>query len=161
MKAELLHMRSPWCLWIPHHHYFWMIEPMYIVAYESISTASVYVSLCVSFLSLLDKNSFLSQWGNDSVNTFPRQRIHATIEESFDACAWGSVYISFLVKSFPGQRRIIGGVICAVRVISKEIRRIVDPRTSCFKIGRLKCDLHKGNFLMYVCIPDINFIFVR
>jgi hypothetical protein len=78
---------------------------MYIMAPEPIndvlhkSFSSVWVSVCVSLLSLLGKNL---------VNTFPRQRIHATMQELWDACADGSITISLLgnnvVKTFPRQR---------------------------------------------------------
>jgi hypothetical protein len=48
------------------------------------SFPSVCVSVCVSLLSLL---------GNGSVNTFPRQQIHATVEELLDARVCGSLPI--------------------------------------------------------------------
>jgi hypothetical protein len=39
------------------------------------------------------------------------------------------------VNTFPWQRRFVGGVVFyAVRVLSKESRRIVLPRTSCCKV---------------------------
>jgi hypothetical protein len=64
------------------------------------------VSACVSLLSLLGKGSVncipLSLLGNNSVKTFPR------------------------------QGRIVGRVVFyAIRVVSKESRRLVLPRTSC------------------------------
>jgi hypothetical protein len=86
------------------------------------------VSAYVSFLSLL---------GNDSVNMFLRQRIQATIEKLLDVpfsmrfmsyqgdSVGVSIYpLSFLgnnsLKTFPRQRRIVGGVVFyAVRVLSK------------------------------------------
>jgi hypothetical protein len=119
---------------------------MYVIATETISTAyfinpshlSVYLYRSYHcwakvWLSL----SLHSVLGNGSVNTFPRQQIHATIEELFDACVSGCLLIplSLLgnsqVKTFPRQRRIVGGVILyAVHVISKESRQLVVPRTS-------------------------------
>jgi hypothetical protein len=63
------------------------------VLYKSLP--SVCVPVCVSLLSLL---------GNGSVNTFPRQRIHATIEELLDA--------SFCMRSVSYERRVCGSV-CA------------------------------------------------
>jgi hypothetical protein len=97
----------------------------------------VCVSACVSLPSLL---------GNGWINTFPRRRIHATIEELLDA--WFSMrsmsykrsqwvcLLSLLrnnsVNTLPWQRIIVGGVFYAVHVASKENRRLILPRTSCF-----------------------------
>jgi hypothetical protein len=59
-------------------------------------------------------------------------------EELFDACLLSlCIPLSFLgnnsVKTFPRQRRIVGGVVFyAVRLASKESMRVVLPRTSCF-----------------------------
>jgi hypothetical protein len=64
------------------------------------SLTSVCVSVCVSFLLFLGKRSFL---GNSSVNTFPRQLIHAAIEESLDACVYLSVYLVIVVKQQLGK----------------------------------------------------------
>jgi hypothetical protein len=126
------------CLCIPHIN-FWMPEPifiklgMYIMAPEPISTPyfknprfSLCVCMCIP-LSLL---------GKGSVNTFPRQEIHETIEERLDACVCVWIPLSLLsnnsVKKFPRQRRIVGGVVFyAVLVASKESGRSVLPITSC------------------------------
>jgi hypothetical protein len=97
--------------------------------------------------------TLLSVLGNGSINTFPRQRIHGTIEELLDSSfsmrsmsyqrrIYGSVYpLSLLdnsVKTFPGQRRVVGGgFFYSVRVVSKESRRLVLPRTSCFIIVQI------------------------
>jgi hypothetical protein len=104
-------------------------------------------------LSLFCVSTFLSPpvslLGNGSVDTFPRQHIQATIEELLEACfsirsvsyqrrVRGSVYVSplsllgnCLVNRFPRQRWIVGCVVLyAVRVVSKESRQSVLPRTS-------------------------------
>jgi hypothetical protein len=83
--------------------------------------------------------SLVSLLGNGLVNTFPRQRIHATIEELLDICVCGSVYVSPIsllgnnsVRTFLLQRIIVGGMVFyVVRVVSKESRRLVTLRTSC------------------------------
>jgi hypothetical protein len=98
--------------------------------------------------------------GNGSVNTFPRQRILATIEELLDASfsirsvsyqrrVRGSICVSLSllgngsVSTIPRQRRIVGGVcFYAVRVVSKESRRLVLPRTvtsSFWMTNRKRC----------------------
>jgi hypothetical protein len=47
------------------------------------------------------------------------------------------------VKTFPQQRRIIGCVVFyAVRVVSKEGRLLVLPRTSCYSIFLTPVKLH-------------------
>jgi hypothetical protein len=83
--------------------------------------------LCATYHSVID---------NSSVNTFLRQWIPATIEELLDACVCGSVCIPIsllgnsFVMMFPRRRRIVGGVVFyAVRVVSKESRRLVHPRS--------------------------------
>jgi hypothetical protein len=89
--------------------------------------------------------SLHSVLGSGSVNTFPRQQIHTTIKEMLDASfsMWsvfyqrtvcGSVYPPLLlrnnsVKTFPQQRRIVGGIVFyEVRDVSKESRRSVLSR---------------------------------
>jgi hypothetical protein len=76
--------------------------------------------------------------GNDSVDTFPRQRIHTTLEELWEACVCVcplSLLGNSSVNTLPQQERIVGDVFCAVRVVSKESRGLVLLRTSCFLIG--------------------------
>jgi hypothetical protein len=108
------------------------------------SRSSVFVPVCKSLLSLL---------GNGLVNTFPWQRIHATIEllnASFSmrsiyvlskVTLWVCLFIPLLLlgnnylKMFPRQRKIVGGVVFyTVHVISKESMRWILPRTSCSAI---------------------------
>jgi hypothetical protein len=87
--------------------------------------------------------------GNGSVDTFPWQRTHATIEELLKAsfpirsvsyqresvglCIPISLLDNGSVKMFLRQGRIVGGaVFYAVRDVSKESMRLILPRTSCF-----------------------------
>jgi hypothetical protein len=54
--------------------------------------------------------------------------------ESVDLCIPLSLQGSGSVNTFPWQWRIVGGVIFyAVRVVSKESRRLILPKTSCSK----------------------------
>jgi hypothetical protein len=130
---------------------------MYIMAPEPISTAyfinpshhsvCLYVYTSYRCEATARLSVFLrSVLGNGSVNTFSRLLIHSTIKELLDTSFYirsvsyqrrvcGSVYVSLLdnnsVKMFLRQRRIVGGVVLyAVRVVSKESRRLVLPRTS-------------------------------
>jgi hypothetical protein len=97
------------------------------------SFPSVCVSICVSPLSLL---------GNGSVNTSSRQRIHPITEELCGPCRikGGSVGLCILpivVRQWLGKH-VLAAKNCwrhrfsAVPVISKESRRLVLLRTSCF-----------------------------
>jgi hypothetical protein len=99
------------------------------------SLLSVCVSVCVSPPSLPVKGS---------VNTFPRQRIHATIKKLDASFSMRSVPyhrreclpLSLLGKSsvnmFPQQWIIVGGsVFCVVHVVSKESRPLPLPKTTC------------------------------
>jgi hypothetical protein len=106
------------------------------------SLPSVCVSMCIPPIvarQRLSKSvSLLSLLGNGSVNTFPWQRIHPTIEELLDACVRGSLCITLsllgnsAVKAFPRQRRIVGEVVFyAVRAVWTESRRLIIPRTFC------------------------------
>jgi hypothetical protein len=122
---------------------FWMPEPIfmelgvYIMAPELILTACM--SICVLLL------------GNGSVNTFPRQRIHATriggrvvlctirvvSKESpwICLCIPLSLLSNEVVNTFPRQRRIAADVVSfAVHVVSKESMRLVLHRSSCLPI---------------------------
>jgi hypothetical protein len=85
---------------------------MYIMGPEPISTGNFinpsHQSVCLYVLPL-------SLLGNGSVTTLLRQRIHTR-----------------------NNRRIVGRVVFnAVRAVSKERRRLVIPRTSCFKIRKV------------------------
>jgi hypothetical protein len=144
----------------PHPINFWMPElifmklDMYIMATEPISVAyfinfshqSVYPSYQCKAMTYLSVSLYL-MLGNGSVNMFPQQRIHATVKELFDAsflcglcpikgesvgvCILLSLWANNLVKMFPWQWRIVGGIVfCAVHVILKDSRRLVLPRTS-------------------------------
>jgi hypothetical protein len=134
---------------------------VYVMAPEPISTAYFInsshqsVSVCVSLLSLS---------GNDSVDTFPRQRIHNNrrivghvvvyvIHILPKGSLWVSLCIpaSFLchnsVNTFPQQREIFGDIVFyAVRVVSKETWRLVLTRTS----GLLY--ILSPNFRLYIFI---------
>jgi hypothetical protein len=76
----------------------WHLSPYKRLLHRSLP--SVCVSVCVSLLSLLDKGTVKCippfVVSNFSVNTFPRQRIHPTIKELFDA--------SFCMRSASYQR---------------------------------------------------------
>jgi hypothetical protein len=89
--------------------------------------------------------------GNSSIDTFPWQWIHATIENWRHHFLCGlchikgepvglSVYPLLLlgnssVNTFPWQKRIVGGIIFhVVLVISKESRQLVLTRTYCLVI---------------------------
>jgi hypothetical protein len=163
---------------------------VYIIAPEPISVATSsfsLISLCVYVYPRL------SLPGNGSIYMFPRQRIHAAIEEMLDtsfsirsvsyqrrvygslrvppkrwsegsqsrqtvkyshdsrgtrnqdslcwrgsaAIYWAALCIPLSlpgngsVITFPRQRRIVRGDFYAVRVVSKESRRLVLRRTSC------------------------------
>jgi hypothetical protein len=109
------------------------------------SFPSVCVSLYLAPVSLL---------GNGSVCTFPLQLIHEGKKncwthrflcgsyrikgESVGLCIPLSLQGKCSVNTFLRQRRIIGIVVFyAVYVASKESRRLIHPRTSCY------CFLHK------------------
>jgi hypothetical protein len=110
--------------------YIMGLEPITGVLHKSLP--SVWVFVYLSLLSLL---------GKSLVNTFPRQRIHATIEE-LDAWVCKPITISFLgnkvVKTFPRQWRFVVGVVFyAVRDVSKGSWQLVFPRASCISMERL------------------------
>jgi hypothetical protein len=143
--------------WIPEP--IFMKLGMYIMAPEPISTAYyinpshqsvclyVYPSYHCKATARLSV-SLHSVLGNGSVTTFQQQRTHATIDKflnalfsirsvSYQRRVCGSLWspLSLLdnnsVKTFPRERRIVGGVVFyAARVVSKESRRLVLPRTS-------------------------------
>jgi hypothetical protein len=156
------------CLWIPPANFWmaepiFMKLDMYIMATEPISTTyfmNPCVSVCVFRLSLQSNGSVkcIPPFGARQRlgKHVPAQRIHTTIEELLDASfsvlsvsyqrrVCGSVFVSPLsllgnnsVKTFPRQRRIVGGVVfCAVRIVAKESGRFILPRTSClpYKVG--------------------------
>jgi hypothetical protein len=83
--------------------------------------------------------------------------LNGTLHKSLSSvCVSVCVYLLSLlgdgsVKTFPRQQRIVGGVIFyAVRVISKESRRLVLPRCSCFKIRKVAPKYCKIQWWMYV-----------
>jgi hypothetical protein len=123
----------------------------YIMASQPISMAyftnpsHLSVSVYVSLLSLLGKGLVkcipLFVVGKRLVNMY----VHAAQNTCNNrrtvrrVCLWVCVCIPLSLlrnnslKTFPRQRRIVGGVIFyAVRVVSKESRRSVLPRSSCF-----------------------------
>jgi hypothetical protein len=83
---------------------------------------------------------------NGSVDTFPWQQIHATTKNCwrrrflYGPCRIKVESVGLSVYPlFPRQRRIVGGVVFyAVRVVSKEIRRLVLHRTSCLILHMLQ-----------------------
>jgi hypothetical protein len=94
--------------------------------------------------------------GNGSIDTFPWQQIHATIEEFLEAsfsirsvsyqrrvCGCLCIPLPLLgngsVNTFLRQRRIVGDIFFyAVRVLSKESRRLVLTRTCWFFLPSLR-----------------------
>jgi hypothetical protein len=111
---------------------------------------SVCLSVCLSLLLLQGKAwlsiSLHSVVGNGSTNTFPRQRIQATIEEMLDifsvlfmsyrrSVCWSVYPLSLLdnnsVNTFPRQRRHFRDVIFhAFRAVWKASRLLVLHRSS-------------------------------
>jgi hypothetical protein len=103
---------------------------------------SVCVPVCVSLLSLLGKGSVkcippfnarqrLGKQVPTAVNTHNNKRI----AERLCLCIPLSLPGKNSVKTLPRQRKIVGGVVFyAVRVVSKESRRLVLRITSCFII---------------------------
>jgi hypothetical protein len=107
------------------------------------SLPSVFVSVCVSLICLLGKGSvkcippfiarqLLGKHVPAATNTRNIWRIAGRV------CLWVCLCIPLLllgnnsVKTFTRQRRIVGGVVFyAVRVVPKESRRLVFPRTYC------------------------------
>jgi hypothetical protein len=76
------------------------------------------------------------------------------------------------VNTFPRQRRIVGGVVfCAVRLVSKESRRLVLSRTSCWyptsypddsevsPVEKRRTQFH--DYISYIEFPKAEHIFVR
>jgi hypothetical protein len=144
-KCKFWLMRSPPCLCV----YPYQLLNAWTNLYE---TWHVYHGTWSHFNGVLHKSLPsvcasvpLSSLGNGSVNTFPRQRIHA-IEllgasfpmlsvsikgESVRLCMLLLLLGNRSINNFPPQWRTVGGVFCVVRVISKESRRFVLPRTSC------------------------------
>jgi hypothetical protein len=146
-------MRSPCCLCLWNNPInFWMPESifmklgMYIyhgtwahlngVLHKSLP--SVCASICISLLSLLGNGSvkciphFIArQWLGKHITAATNTRICWTLV-SVGLCIPLSLLCNNSVKTFPRQRRIVGGVVFyAVRVVSKESRQLVLHRTSC------------------------------
>jgi hypothetical protein len=98
-------MRSPCCLRVCVSALpplkFWMTEPIFIrlsmciMAPEPISTA-YFINPSHQSVSMCNPSLLLV---NGSVNTFQRQRIHATIDEFLDA--------SFTMRSVSYQRKVV------------------------------------------------------
>jgi hypothetical protein len=110
------------------------------------SLPSVCVSVCVSLLSLLRKTWIkcilpfiarqrLGKHVPAATNTHNNRRIYGRVCLWVCLCIPLSLLGNISVKKFPRQRRIVRGVVLyAVRVVSKESRRLVLPRTSCMYI---------------------------
>jgi hypothetical protein len=141
-KNESRLMRSPCCLSVnPPFINLWMPELiiMYIMAREPNSAIyfinpshqSVCLHTCIPPFIARQR---LSRHVSAATNTRNNRRIVGRV------CLWVCLYtipLSLLgdnsVKTFLRQRRIAEGVVfCAVRVVSKESRLLVLPRTSCF-----------------------------
>jgi hypothetical protein len=165
----------PLCLWIPSLN-FWMPHPiltklgMYITVPEPISTAYyiksfpwVCVSVCVSLLSLLGKGSVKciippliagQRLGKHVPAAMNKRNDRIIVRRIF---LWVYLCIPLLLlgnnstKTFPRQRRIVGGVfIYAVRVVPNEIRQLILPRTSCFRYFSLVVFFSEGK--PYLCL---------
>jgi hypothetical protein len=147
-------MRSPSCLCVcvsPSNN-FWMPEPvfmkhgMYFMATEPISTAYFLnppISLCVGmFIPPIVARQRLGKHVPAAKDTRNSRRIGHVIfyavrvlpKETLWVCL--CIPLSLLgnksVKTFPRERWISGGVVFyTVRVVSKERRRSVLPKTSC------------------------------
>jgi hypothetical protein len=124
---------NPYETWYVYHATWAHING---VLHKSLSW--VCMSVCLSLPPLL---------GSGSVKTFPQQRIYATVEELLDASfsmrscpiEGEAIHLSFLrnnlVKTFQWQERIVGGIVFyVVHVVSKENKRLVLPRTYCYRI---------------------------
>jgi hypothetical protein len=116
-------MWSPCCLGIPPIN-FWMAEPvfmqlgMYIMAPEPISTA-YFINPCHQSVCLYVYLFIVA-----------RQRLGKNVSAATNTRRY--------------NRRIVGRVVfCADRVLSKESRRLVLPRTYCYFIGQIPFVLPK------------------
>jgi hypothetical protein len=127
------------------------------------SLPSVCVSVCVFLLSLLRIGSvkysppFIARQRLDkhvpTAKTTPNNR---TIVGLVCLCVCLRILLSFLgnnsVETFPRQQRIFGKfVFYAVRIISKESRRPVLPRISCFYILFIKCQISISTNKTVIC----------
>jgi hypothetical protein len=120
----------------------WMaLEPV-LTAYI-INPSHQSVSVCVSLLALLDKGS---------VKTATNICNNRTTVRSV------STYRS--IKTFPRKRRIVGSaVFCAVRVVSKDRRPLVIPRTSCSVSHKVNSGLEifvKTAFSIYTTSAELS-----
>jgi hypothetical protein len=140
-KNESRPMRSPCCLWIPP------ILLIFECLKQSYETWYACHGTCAHLNGVLHKS--LPSICMCITPTVARQRrdkhVPATTNKYNNSrivvcmclrvCL--SIPLSLLrnnsVKTFPWQRRIVGVVFCAVRVLSKESRQLVLPRTFCFK----------------------------
>jgi hypothetical protein len=113
----------------------------------NISLTSGYVSVCVSLLSLLGKdyvkcispvitrqrlgNHILAATNTRNNRKIVRRVVFNAVRVLSKESLWVSIYtLLFLgnnsVKTFPRQRRIVGGIVlCAVRVVLKEWKKWV------------------------------------
>jgi hypothetical protein len=125
------------------------------------------VSLCVSLLSLLSNGSVkcippfvarqrLGKYVPAATNKRNSRRIVERV--IFYAVLWACLYISLSllgiksVKTFPRQRRNVGGVVFyVVHVVSKQSRRLVLPRTHCFPFCWKICNpTQRSDFYVFV-----------
>jgi hypothetical protein len=127
---------------------------MYIIAPDPISTVYFinrsHHSVCLSYSSV----------GKSSINTFLRQWTRNNRRLVGRVCPWVCLCILLLllsnnsVKTFPRQRRIVGGVVFySARVVSKESGRLVLPvllvyhRDSSFKLPQQFCSQSICNWI--------------
>jgi hypothetical protein len=142
------------CLWIRPHFLVNALTNLYETWYTYHGTwahfscvlhkslPSVCVPICVSLLSLVGKGSlkcispFVASQRFDKHVPAARNTHNSRIVGRLCLCIPLSLVGNSSVKTFPRQRRVVGGVIfCAVCVVSKESRRLVLPKTSAFIWG--------------------------
>jgi hypothetical protein len=143
-------MQSPGCLNIPSPSYFeclnqslWNLVCIsqhwaYLNGALHKSFSSLHVFVCVCLLSVLGTgslNTFLWQWMLATEELLDPSFSMLSLSYQRSVCGVSCVHPSLLgtnsVMKFPRQRRIVGGIISyAARSFSKEIRRLVLPRTT-------------------------------
>jgi hypothetical protein len=157
MKVGLFDLHPVVCVSESPPINFWMPEPirmklgMYIMAPDPISTAYFInpshksVCLYVYSLSLLGKGwvkcippfiarQRLGRHVPAAANTRNSRRIVGRVYLWVCLCIALSLLFNS-VKTFPWEGRIVGGVVFyAVRVVTKEGRRLIVPRTSCLML---------------------------
>jgi hypothetical protein len=116
---------------------------------------SVYVSLLllqgngsVKCIRLIGAMQRLGKHIPEATNTYNNRRIIGLVIFYVVSLLWNEtlwvclcILLSLLgnnsIKTFPRQRRIVGGVVYfAVSVVSKESRRLVLPKTACYILSR-------------------------